>query len=144
MTLEEIEQPLLAILLSLCIRCRLLQDGGWIHSGDGMHHMLDSRVLSRFPNEQQKRAYVNCPGFSFGVRVSGADRQNAWRTVEIRGQLRVVPFVYRVLPLREREERGRGVYCLPRLVSPATLESQELDPPANTPLKSREDFKVFW
>lgn len=142
MTVGEIEQPVLAALLSLSLRCRLLQDGGWIHSGDGMQFLLDSRVISQLPSADQKRQFVNCPGFSFGVRVSSIEQSKAG--AEIRGQLRVMPFVYRVLPLRQQEERGRVVFCLPRLASPATLDAQETQPPSNAPLKTHEDFKRFW
>lgn len=142
--LASFELPLLASLLSLSLRTRLLQEGGWIHCGDAMQHMLDSAVLQQQPEEQQKRAYVNCPGFSFGVRVVSWGPQKAGGPLLAHGQLRVMPFIYRVLPIKEQEEPGRGVYCLPRLVSPATLERQQQQPPQDSPLRSKEEFKLFW
>lgn len=140
--MEQIEQPLLESLLSLSVRCRLLQEGGWIHCGDGMQYLMDSRAIAQVP--EGKRAYLNCPAFSFGVRLSGVKRQKPGGAADIQGQLRVLPFVYRVLPLRENEEKGRTVYCLPRLASPAVLEAQGAQPPADTPLKTKEDFRKFW
>ncbi|KAL8432348.1 hypothetical protein ACSSS7_004665 [Eimeria intestinalis] len=143
MGIEQIEHAQLAALLSLSLRCRLLQDGAWIHCGNGMQHMLDGRVLSVSPDEQ-KRAHVNCPAFSFGVRVTDVKRPRPAGPAEIRGQLRLLPLIFRVLPLRENEERGRCVFCLPRLASPAALESQASQPSATSPLRTKEDFQRFW
>ncbi|OEH77650.1 hypothetical protein cyc_08402 [Cyclospora cayetanensis] len=144
LAVQEIEKPQLACLLSSILRYRLLQDGEWIHSGDSRQHMLDSCVLAQDPGELHTRSYVNCPAFSFGVRVSTVNVLPAKGGIKVHGQVRLMPFVYRVLPLRKHEERGRGVYCLPRLAAPATLQSQQEEPFRNSPLKAAEDFKTFW
>ncbi|KAL8447985.1 hypothetical protein Emag_004099 [Eimeria magna] len=142
--IEQIDHAQLGALLSLSLRCRLLQDGAWIHCGSGMQHMLDGRVLSASPDQQQKRAHVNCPAFSFGVRVNEVKRPRSTGPPEVHGQLRLLPLIFRVLPLRENEERGRCVFCLPRLASPASLQTQASQPPATSPLKTKEDFQRFW
>ncbi|XP_026190278.1 uncharacterized protein LOC34624138 [Cyclospora cayetanensis] len=144
LAVQEIEKPQLACLLSSILRYRLLQDGEWIHSGNSRQHMLDSCVLAQDPGELHTRSYVNCPAFSFGVRVSTVNVLPAKGGIKVHGQVRLMPFVYRVLPLRKHEERGRGVYCLPRLAAPATLQSQQEEPFRSSPLKAAEDFKTFW
>ncbi|KAL8274103.1 hypothetical protein Esti_001945 [Eimeria stiedai] len=144
LSVEQIEHAQLAALLSLSLRCRLLQEGAWIHCGSGMQHMLDGRILVVSPDQQQKRAHVNCPAFSFGVRVSDTKRPRPTGPTEVQGQLRLLPLLFRVLPLRENEEKGRCVFCLPRLASPSALETQTSQPPATSPLKTKKDFQRFW
>ncbi|PHJ17835.1 hypothetical protein CSUI_008344 [Cystoisospora suis] len=131
-------------LLQFAINCRLLQSGAWIHYGERMQTLLDARVLGKPQNRQ--RTHINAPGVSLilpSIRPASLSKSGRQAYTF---SMKLLPVAARVFPLLADPDTvniGDTVYCLPRVVAPASFLGLAAAR-QNSVFNGPEDFNRFW
>ncbi|KEG04674.1 conserved Plasmodium protein, unknown function [Plasmodium vinckei vinckei] len=135
---SEIEKCLLSYIIQFTIVCKYLESGKWIHIGDNM----DTIIESKFYDSNCK--YFNCIGFKFNILNNEYNILNQIENPNykyiIKMHLKININIYKVLPLNDVCE-NMYVYCLPRCSMKATILNIV---ESNINEKKKINYKTYW